>query len=175
MAQTILEIWKDQSTKQSSFGMTSGHLLICSGPQGEAPAGPLTVWLFLPGLIVNASSSGQGPSAVHSRPQPSPQSRMLCSGTPAARPTCLISYEQQSQPYVKLQENRCCFSICEIKLLEWSQVYGHRHQKGKYWSDSVVYAEHLDLWRAHWVWKQEGPSMIRGMKHHFDLALLAIC
>jgi len=105
--------------------MINNHLVICSKPLGEVPAG--TLWLSLSGLIVNAGSSGQGPSAIHRRPQPGPQSCMLCSGTPAARPTCLISYEQQSQPYVKLQENRCCFSICEIKLLEWSKVYGHRH------------------------------------------------
>lgn len=57
--------------------MINDHLVICSNPQGEAPAGPLTVWLFLSGLIVNAGSSGQGPCAIHGRPQPSPQSCML--------------------------------------------------------------------------------------------------
>lgn len=37
--------------------------------------------------------------------------------------TCLRSSERQFQPYVKQQENRCCFSICEIKLLDFSQLY----------------------------------------------------
>lgn len=34
----------------------------------------------------------------------------------------LHSAQQRQEPYVELQENRCCFSICEIKLLESSQL-----------------------------------------------------
>ena len=41
-----------------------------------------------------------------------------CSGA-----TCLHSSKHQSQPYVKQRENRCCFSICEIKLLDCRQVF----------------------------------------------------
>ena len=40
----------------------------------------------------------------------------------ARRATCFGSVQQQWEPYVELQENRCCFSICEIKLLESSQL-----------------------------------------------------
>lgn len=36
--------------------------------------------------------------------------------------TCFGSAQRQREPYVELQENRCCFSICEIKLLESSQL-----------------------------------------------------
>lgn len=50
----------DQSTKQSNCGMIDDHLLICSHPLDKALQDPQCS--FLPGLIVNAGSSGQGAS-----------------------------------------------------------------------------------------------------------------
>ena len=104
-------------------------LLCCSNelksPHFNKPFLPSTQHIYilyfhaLCGLISYAGSSGRGQRGPHCRvARWSPQGQALCSRTPGSLLTCFSSYEQLWPPYVKLQESRCCFFICEIMFLE---------------------------------------------------------